>query len=1112
MCFELYISGLSEEARAAVMEHRQILLRMTMSKMRLRCLWNGWASWRELVDHLRRSEQASRRAMKLWLHQALHRGFNGWRNQVSERKHNRFVVKRSILRIQRGALHRGFQAWQAKVLAKLELKKKMQLLGVRLKYGWLRVAWQHWVRCDVIQQKHMARRELFEAQDLTVRQRKHYEETQRHAQLKLCVVYYRARWKRLAYRQWKARVSIFRAAAQTRVRALARVRMRREAKSFSTWRSVVRNTVQNRMRSLAAERDSRRRIQIQTSLLRRWRHRIVFKGFHRWCDYALSRRRLRGYIVRVQYRSVARCWSTWDAFTQARARLRKQMVHVMHAWQERSLSKGVRRWREQTRTIALLETQKEIQSQRIASLIFRMQHSTASKALNAWVEAVRISRLLKRGVRKWTQGLIARAFFSWQDFVETRVVLRKRMSICVSRWIQQVSTRAWRKWLKFLGWSRLQSLELNKVASEDELQQEVQRLLLRRTLARMINRQLSLALSTWKHTTERLQALQRLQIKVAARFRHREKWKALQRWQEYVEELQRQRALLAKTMGWWQHRLLARVYARWYRCAEERAAARSIVCSILSRKYRVQTSWKTARSFRRWKDACAASRLADMDEESRKKVLAQKARTVRRVLARMRQRQISLALAKWNNVTEILVNTERAWRRAGSHWKKLRAAKAMLTWKSKVREVVRQRRLLDRTVRSWRRRRLAGVLRGWNKFMDRKANSRALMSRTLLRATRSRLSSGWRSWRLFVYAEEAARVKHNDESNIEQAKTRSLGRTLKRAKHRSLYSGFRSWMSATTESRRLEVIARKIAQRFQNMTLWRFFAQWQYTCHEQKRLRSLLQRSLARFQHRVLGTAWTGWTDKVQKRAAARSILRQMLQRKYRANDGQRLGKGFRVWKDLNTAMIINGLDEATRKAIFERKQAMLRGTFMRMVHAFLSRAWRTWTDVTAELKQKQDKFQHAASHWLRSQLAAAFHCWEYRVASRTYERRVVQKCLARMRRGCIVRCFDRWGGAGENSFVGERRRLRSRVCQMVSRWTRLQLGKGFHTWARWTQDEYHRILLQKSIASLEEQKDVSLHETLRMCGIKVKLRCVGRGGGGQWFFPAFHLPYRTSF
>ena len=60
-----------------------------------------------------------------------------------------------------------------------------------------------WVATTARQARSRYKLELDEAQGLTVRQKEHYEEAKRHAQLKICVVYYRIRWLRASLRKWR---------------------------------------------------------------------------------------------------------------------------------------------------------------------------------------------------------------------------------------------------------------------------------------------------------------------------------------------------------------------------------------------------------------------------------------------------------------------------------------------------------------------------------------------------------------------------------------------------------------------------------------------------------------------------------------------------------------------------------------------------------------------------------------------------------------------------------------------------------------------------------------------------------------------------------------------
>ena len=74
------------------------------------------------------------------------------------------------------------------------------------------------------------------AQRLTVRQKEYYEETKRHAQLKVCVVYYRIRWMRAALNVWKSGHLRSQKIQHLRRKSIRLLSKRLEKFAFDYWR------------------------------------------------------------------------------------------------------------------------------------------------------------------------------------------------------------------------------------------------------------------------------------------------------------------------------------------------------------------------------------------------------------------------------------------------------------------------------------------------------------------------------------------------------------------------------------------------------------------------------------------------------------------------------------------------------------------------------------------------------------------------------------------------------------------------------------------------------------------------------------------------------------
>ena len=443
------------------------------------------------------------------------------------------------------------------------------------------------------------------------------------------------------------------------------------------------------------------------------------------------------------------------------------------------------------------------------------------------------------------------------------------------------------------------------------------------------------------------------------------------------------------------------------------------------------------------------------------------------MIAKASHRQISLFLVKWLQTTRSIARTENMWRQACVYWKRHRTAKALFTWQSRVCESVKLRNRLRRAVQSMQKRKLAEAFRGWYLFIDRQVKCCLLVLRILAKASKRQLHSGWRSWCTFVIADRTTQRLESDRMKFEKIRSKRLLLTFRRATNRSLYLGFRTWLVAIVESRRLQTAATRVFFRLRKFSLWQAFLKWQSNAQDQKRLRCILHKSLARFRLQSIAKVWQGWNEKLRRRVNAKKILRHILHEKQRENRRKLVYWGFHVWNGYTVSLKLNDLDVLARNAIVEKRNTIIRNVINKFLKANLQNAWRSWSVTTREIRLGQQRIQRGISHWLRTGLARAFRHWRLKIASEIRDRSLVKKYVMRMHRALLSRSFCRWG-CGINSFVSKRRKLRLRLRQILAKWKRLYMGKGFVTWILWLKEEKHRIAMLRKIASLDHEKNVS--------------------------------------
>ena len=137
----------------------------------------------------------------------------------------------------------------------------------------------------------------------------------RHAQLKVCVVYYRIRWMRAALHLWNEKTVRHKNIEHIQQRAIRRLRMLTEGRMFSAWRGAVIRWIKQR----EASQTLHLRVNLQQyhdgmmrSILMRMKHRLVSIMFSRWQHQWRNQRKMLRFVLRTSKMTEARCFDQWS--------------------------------------------------------------------------------------------------------------------------------------------------------------------------------------------------------------------------------------------------------------------------------------------------------------------------------------------------------------------------------------------------------------------------------------------------------------------------------------------------------------------------------------------------------------------------------------------------------------------------------------------------------------------------------------------------------------------------------------------------------------------------------------------------------------------------------
>ena len=332
-------------------KRRKKIFHLFLTKVRNRQCAAGLHKWCDFILSLRHEERTQRKAAARWKHALVHRSFSTWHDSVLTLVRNRNLIARALKRLQHRCLTRCLEQWLALVDDRCSLRHRMLQCLARWRQVLIDGGFRKWVATTARQARSRYKLELDEAQRLTVRQKEHYEEAKRHAQLKICVVYYRIRWLRASLRKWREGTSRTKKVAQMKRRAAHTFRNVHLARSFSSWRTNTiheirrRQSLQRLELSVGLRRQHDRMVR---SIINRMRHRLVHQCFSSWRESQLTTKRARAFVLRARRGTEARCLTKWRAQVtsemEERSARRRHMQIILFKMTRSLVSRGWRAW------------------------------------------------------------------------------------------------------------------------------------------------------------------------------------------------------------------------------------------------------------------------------------------------------------------------------------------------------------------------------------------------------------------------------------------------------------------------------------------------------------------------------------------------------------------------------------------------------------------------------------------------------------------------------------------------------------------------------------------------------------------------------------------------
>jgi hypothetical protein len=610
---------------------------------------------------------------------------------------------------------------------------------------------------------------------------------------------------------------------------------------------------------------------------------------------------------------------------------------------------------------------------------------------------------------------------------------------------------------------------------------------LKRAGAKLLFRNLSLALSSWKSLVQRRMTQRARMYRIANRLKTARltnslrKWSAvnnflredsafydsrnnalekvlkkklrtmamlsMKEWKLWTAEDIRVKNALRKAAMRMKNRKAVQYWENWVDYVYQRRYERTQMTNIL---VRLSNSYY-AKGFYTW-----VKRIKDEDGHYT---------FMKKMFSRMIHTKVLSGWQTWRGMVEERRTYENNLRRALVSWTKKSMATCFQNWKHTALTQKRESVLLARCGLKMMKRRISAAFVSWENFVDWRQGARKLLFRIFSRLHQDQVKlckHGLSKWRLNV---ERDRVNRNHAVYVEKMKKLQLTKLVRKKDARNYKVAYSIWKEGVTAEKSHELnISRMLAKR-NRRTTGKIFLEWLIVHEEVVRTNVILRRALGKLHKKSLSTTFFLWYEGAQEQITTRVMLRRfgrkMKQRfvlgaynRWREYWQERLyakALGWKVLSRLGKTKIFGAwrkwvmVVEEEKNAADHQRQLMVR-VLSRLTNGKVASALASWKEQVEEYKRNMVIMARVAAKMQKRVINGAFCGWADSVAEIVENRIKVKRALMRMKMRVAASMFNSWIG-----MVEERKRLRGIVNRTMKRMINGKIAAGFSTWRRFT-------------------------------------------------------------
>jgi len=950
-------------------------------------LWN--ARGRVLYD----GRALCKRVALRMLHRGVHAAWAAWRARVREIGRSdaaKKQMRRVGLLLVHGSVAKVFFLWRmtTRELAGADAAvAKIRRVALRLQHAQLISGWQKWRSADLADVK-------LESRQLTTRR---VLARMIKAELLGC------------WRQWRRGD----AAEALRRRAMKRAVTVMLSKQLSAaWR---------RWRFHDARRSD------SVDLLRRCAlrmHSVALCGaWVRWLEVCEAAKALDGVkrkavlkMVKVKLSSAWACWKAQQAFTARVEAARGEVKRTVLRMLRQQLSSAWRQWskRHAERRLVSYEAAQNAAAKLglLGMFARRCGGNAAARLLQAWVQWTKVLQgreltkaKLRGSILRMLKRHLSAGWVAWRaDVKRCTLVLgqRKAMKRTVLGMQKAELAAAWRRW-----------------KAVDSKQRKVKRRVTR-VLRRVLYRALFAAWRCWRLGDAAVLHRRQVMVRTVKRMLRAQLAAAFSVLLHNGLDRDVTVAVMTRTILRFANAKVSDAWNKWKLCASQQFVALKCL--------RVVRHAKLSAALRTWKASSKAHAALQ------KRLLC-----TRRVLGRMRSKQLAAALRQWRNAHAQMASKRAVVLRCVGRMKKLNLARGWAAWRRADAVLVHQIAVAKKAAVRMYHAFLSAAWAAWRLNVKAKRKQAQLLRRVVGRVLSKRLFTAWRQWR--VSADGAG------------AQRELLAKVSRRMLRVQLYLPFRRWRAVNAFDKLLDARRKTVKRVFVKMAKMELASGWRQLvagCISRDAGKVVMRRAAARMLHCKLSAALHAWRSKAATQTTLRRCAAHLVK--------HRVATAWRSW-------VGNCRAAALRTIAKSRVQRIL----LRLLKKELSDGWRQWLSAHASLLKKRGKMTKVLARMCRGRLYSAVAKWKSQVRAFSARARLLRQATARLLHAKLGAGWAQWRLGVAQALDDDARMVRvlKRACKMAL-WS---------PWAHWrAQDRFAKRAL-------------NAHKAMRKVALRLSMR-----------------------